>query len=90
MNNSSGPRSLPVIGRPHDLVRANIVRQHDNASLNRLGKRGSSLPAPYNPTLAATASIATGATALPRKPAKVWIEKARPSRTSAICAERIA
>ena len=48
MNNSSGPRSLPVIGRPHDLARANIVRQHDNASLNRLGKRGSSLPAPYN------------------------------------------
>jgi hypothetical protein len=46
--------------------------------------------AAFRPTLAATASIATGATAVPRKPAKVWIEKARPSRTGAICAERIA
>jgi hypothetical protein len=31
-----------------------------------------------------TASIVTGATAVPRNPEKVWIEKARPTRAGAV------
>jgi hypothetical protein len=48
------------------------------------------ITAKWSPRLAAKASIVTGATAVPRKPEKVWIEKARPTRAGAIRAERIA
>ena len=39
---------------------------------------------------ATSAAMMAGATAPPRKPAKVWIENARPIRASSICADRIA
>jgi hypothetical protein len=45
------------------------------------------ISAAFSPAPAASAIIVTGATALPRNPAKVWIEKARPSRAGAILAE---
>ena len=48
------------------------------------------ITAKLSPRLAATASVVTGATAVPRKPQKVWIEKARPTRAGAIRADRIA
>jgi hypothetical protein len=42
------------------------------------------------PMPATKAAMIAGATALPRKPAKLWIENARPIRFSSMCAERIA
>ena len=45
------------------------------------------ISATFSPKPAAIAIIVTGATALPRNPAKVWIEKARPSLAGAILAE---
>src|SRR5207253_2968100 len=45
------------------------------------------ISATFNPAPAASAIIVTGATALPRNPEKVWIEKARPSLAGAILAE---
>jgi hypothetical protein len=43
-----------------------------------------------SPEAATTASIASGAIAVPINPAKLCTEKARPSRPGAIRAERIA
>ncbi len=48
------------------------------------------ITAKLSPRLAATASIVTGAIAVPRKPEKVCTEKARPTRAGAIRAARIA
>ena len=48
------------------------------------------ISAPRPPTVATSAAMIAGATAPPRKPAKVWIENARPIRASSICADRIA
>ena len=48
------------------------------------------ISAPRPPTVATSAAMIAGATAPPRKPAKVWIENARPIRLTSICAERIA
>src|SRR5581483_366818 len=42
------------------------------------------------PNFAAIANSAIGASALPAKPEKVWIEKARPTREGGTTAERIA
>ena len=42
------------------------------------------ISARFSPKVAASAIIVTGATALPRNPEKVWIEKARPRRSGAI------
>jgi hypothetical protein len=42
------------------------------------------ITAKLSPRLAATASIVTGATAVPRNPEKVWIEKARLTRAGAV------
>ena len=48
------------------------------------------ISAPRPPIHATSAATIAGATAPPTKPAKVWIENARPIRASSICADRIA
>jgi hypothetical protein len=42
------PRRLISVGRLHDHVQPDVARRHRNASLNRLDRRGSLLPGPYN------------------------------------------
>ena len=46
--------------------------------------------APWPPLNVTSAAMVAGATAPPRKPAKVWIENARPIRASSMCSDRIA
>ena len=48
------------------------------------------ISAPTPPIMVTSAATMAGATAPPRKPAKVWIEKARPMRASSMWADRIA
>ena len=64
------------------------------AKISGMAAIGPSIPAAISaapmPSQAAMPSTKAGATAPPMKPAKVWMEKARPTRSSAIEAPRMA
>ena len=68
-------------------VSLSALRASTSGTATTSARMPAAISATFNPAPAAIAIIVTGATALPRNPAKVWIEKARPSRGGAILAD---
>ena len=70
-----------------------VTSSSAGASSSGTATAGPSSPAKISaarkPAMLATSSITVGAMALPRKPAKVWTEKARPTRAGSITEPRI-